>query len=93
MTLEDRSRIIKNLSTDNFSKTSAKLFHSLSDRKFFNITFQDHSTRYNPTDLDVINTLWKPQDKFEAFLKLKKTDKPLSQQPTTEVSGKQKRTI
>ena len=95
MAPENRSRIIKNLSTENFYKSSAKLFHSLSDRKFVNRTFPLHSTHYNPTDLDDITTLWKPQDKFEVFLKVKKTDQPLfqqsTQQSTYEVTSKQKK--
>ena len=67
-----RSKIIKNLSTENFFKTSSQLLHNLSDRKFVHATFPDSSDVYSAGDMDKVHSLWTPKNKFETFLKLPK---------------------
>ena len=67
-----RSKIIKNLATENFLKTSSQLLHNLSDRKFVRSTFPDSSDVYSASDMDKVHSLWTPKNKFETFLKLPK---------------------
>ena len=67
-----RSKIIKNLATENFLKTSSQLLHNLSDRKFVRATFPDSSDVYSPGDMDKVHSLWTPKNKFETFLTLPK---------------------
>ena len=70
-----RSKIIKNLATENFLKTSSQLLHNLSDRKFVHATFPDSSDVYSASDMDKVHSLWTAKNKFETFLKLPKQRK------------------
>ena len=67
-----RAKIIKNLATENFFKTSTQLLHNFSDRKFVNNTFPDSANVYSNSNMDKVHSLWTPKNKFETFLKLPK---------------------
>ena len=67
-----RTKIIKNLATENFFKTNSQLLHNLSDRNFIRNVFPDSANVYSDNDMARVHSLWTPKNKFETFLKLPK---------------------